>query len=40
MNDLIYVQWPHGGWLVWNWQTSRWDHVAVRPARSSLEEKK
>ncbi|UGY23800.1 hypothetical protein HU675_0038615 [Bradyrhizobium septentrionale] len=21
----IRVMWPHGGWIVWNWDLCRWD---------------
>jgi hypothetical protein len=27
MRELIKVKWPHGGWLVWNWDLCRWEHV-------------
>lgn len=22
----IKVKWPHGGWLVWNWDLCKWEH--------------
>jgi hypothetical protein len=30
--EEIYVKWPHGGWLRWNWDHRRWDHVDERSA--------
>lgn len=29
---LITVRWPHGGWLVWNWDAAAWDRHAEHPA--------
>jgi hypothetical protein len=26
----IYVKWPHGGWLLWNWDQCKWEHVNER----------
>ena len=28
---VISVRWPHGGWIVWNWITHKWDHLDTRP---------
>lgn len=25
---LTQVEWPHGGYIVWNWDLARWDRVA------------
>jgi hypothetical protein len=30
MPEDIYVKWPHGGWLLWNWEKRNWDHVAEK----------
>jgi len=31
---VISVRWPHGGWIVWNWDTCAWDRMADRPVTS------
>lgn len=29
--SLIKVRWPHGGWIVWNYDLCKWEHVDVEP---------
>ena len=24
---LIKVRWPHGGWIIWNWEIGQWDRI-------------
>lgn len=24
---MYSVRWPHGGWIVWEWNSPSWDHV-------------
>jgi hypothetical protein len=28
---LIWVRWPAGGYIIWNWDRITWDHVDELP---------
>jgi hypothetical protein len=30
LREKIYVKWPHGGWLLWNWDLVCWEHVSEK----------
>ena len=29
--EIISMKWPHGGYLVWDWDHHKWDHVRDDP---------
>lgn len=28
---LCWVKWPHGGYIVWDWNNHKWDHMTELP---------
>ena len=36
--NIVSTTWPHGGWIVWNFDTVKWEHLLTDPKTTPIEE--